>query len=231
MPRTNTIGETISAHDEHEDCPRPAPVTTSDAERAAPTSSLPDWSECAMRVANSDFLAKRVAEGGYGPEHDSKLATELHRFIYEYDDADAYRSAWFLHRLEKLINEVKSQPDLPIDFKQATDQGGWQLVPKEPTPEMIAAMAVIECTATCINRFDDDTEEEVPILGMAGSEEAYAAMLAAASPYPDDIVVGPCICGSWPGGKCLKCPRIAAAPTLQGVADGDAVGGKSGEKL
>ena len=28
-------------------------------------------------------------------------------------------------------------------------------------------------------------------------------------PYPEGIVVGPCICGSWPGGKCLKCPRTA----------------------
>jgi hypothetical protein len=28
-------------------------------------------------------------------------------------------------------------------------------------------------------------------------------------PYPEGNVVGPCICGSWPGGKCLKCPRIA----------------------
>jgi hypothetical protein len=27
-------------------------------------------------------------------------------------------------------------------------------------------------------------------------------------PYPEGNVVGPCICGSWPGGKCLKCPCI-----------------------
>lgn len=30
--------------------------------------------------------------------------------------------------------------------------------------------------------------------------------------YPEGYVVGPCICGSWPGGKCLKCPRIASQP-------------------
>lgn len=23
--------------------------------------------------------------------------------------------------------------------------------------------------------------------------------------YPTIEVVGPCVCGSWPGGKCLKC--------------------------
>jgi hypothetical protein len=32
--------------------------------------------------------------------------------------------------------------------------------------------------------------------------------------YPEGDVVGPCVCGSWPGGKCLKCPRITQ-PTAQ----------------
>jgi len=45
------------------------------------------------------------------------------------------------------------------------------LVPREPTPEMIAAMAVIDATMK-ING--------VPTLGMGGAEDAYAAMLAAA---------------------------------------------------
>lgn len=26
--------------------------------------------------------------------------------------------------------------------------------------------------------------------------------------YPTGDVVGPCVCGSWPGGKCLRCPVI-----------------------
>lgn len=64
-----------------------------------------------MRVDNSDFLEKRKTEGGYGPEPDSLLATELHRFIYEYDDADPYRSAWFRHRLELVLNEARSTPN------------------------------------------------------------------------------------------------------------------------
>lgn len=74
----------------------------------APSNSLPSWSECQLRVANSDFIEKRVREGGYGADQDSKLATQLHRFIYEYDDADPYRSAWFLHRLELLLNETRA---------------------------------------------------------------------------------------------------------------------------
>lgn len=28
--------------------------------------------------------------------------------------------------------------------------------------------------------------------------------------YPSGIVYGPCVCGSWPGGKCLKCQVVAA---------------------
>lgn len=77
----------------------------------APPNNLPTWTECALRVANSDFIAKRIAEGGHGPEADSKLATELHRFIYEYDDADPYRSAWFLHRLELVLAEARAAPN------------------------------------------------------------------------------------------------------------------------
>lgn len=61
-----------------------------------------------MRVENSDYIAQRIAEGGYGPEKDDKLASALHRFIYEYDDLDPVRSAWFLHRLELVLNEAKA---------------------------------------------------------------------------------------------------------------------------
>ena len=71
----------------------------------APSHSLPDWGECALRVGNSNFTEKRQREGGYGPEPDSMLATQLHRFIYEYDDSDPYRSAWFMHRLELMLVE------------------------------------------------------------------------------------------------------------------------------
>lgn len=74
----------------------------------APPNNLPRWEDCALRVSNSDLIAKRVAEGGYGAEPGSLLATELHRFIYEYDDMDPYRSAWFMHRLELVLNEARA---------------------------------------------------------------------------------------------------------------------------
>lgn len=83
--------------------------TEGDIEREpAPKHGLPDHAECALRVSNSDFIEKRVAEGGYGPEPDSLLASDLHRFIYEYDDADPYRSSWFMHRLELVVQEVRA---------------------------------------------------------------------------------------------------------------------------
>jgi len=28
------------------------------------------------------------------------------------------------------------------------------------------------------------------------------------APYPAGDVVGPCICGSWPGGECLRCRTL-----------------------
>jgi hypothetical protein len=53
-------------------------------------------------------------------------------------------------------------------------------------------------------------------------------------PYPEGDVVGPCICGSWPGGKCLKCPRITppqrtwvglTAEEIEDIVeDGDGIG-------
>ncbi|MDP3859867.1 MAG: DUF3850 domain-containing protein [Stagnimonas sp.] len=97
----------------------------------APANSLPFWSECALRVHNSDFINKRIAEGGHGAEPDSLLATELHRFIYEYDDADPYRSAWFMHRLELVLKEATQQPASaqaePVAYRYKHDgQGHWR---------------------------------------------------------------------------------------------------------
>jgi hypothetical protein len=50
----------------------------------------------------------------------------------------------------------------------------WKKVPVEPTPEMIAAMAVEEATGTC---------DGVPTIGMSGASLAYDSMIAAAPEY------------------------------------------------
>lgn len=60
---------------------------------------------------------------------------------------------------------------------------GWKLVPIEPTPEMVAAMAVVR--ATSVHQEDG---RKYHCVGMSGACEAYEAMLAAtpdpASPAP-----------------------------------------------
>ena len=53
--------------------------------------------------------------------------------------------------------------------------------------------------------------QEVQRLGQEIEQEPVA--------YPDGDVVGPCICGSWPGGKCLKCPRITTPPQRKPLTD------------
>jgi hypothetical protein len=106
--------------DHHPDCDKAEQQPV--ALEPAPDNSLPKWDECAMRCENSKFFAKSVEEGGHGPDHDSKLASALHRFIYEYDDADTYRSSWFLHRLEQVVNECKS-PQPPRAEATLAQQG------------------------------------------------------------------------------------------------------------
>ncbi len=78
----------------------------------APKNNLPSWDECAKRVENSKYVEDRILSGGVGFEEKCDYASELHRFIYEYDDADPYKSAWFLHRLEILVSEIRLQAAL-----------------------------------------------------------------------------------------------------------------------
>ena len=46
---------------------------------------------------------------------------------------------------------------------------------------------------------------------LAGIDRVLAREQEAQPAYPEGEVVGPCVCGSWPGGKCLKCRWIPAA--------------------
>lgn len=39
-----------------------------------------------------------------------------------------------------------------------------------------------------------------------------ASRAAGRPPYPEGIVNGPCVCGSWPGGECLKCEWTGQIP-------------------
>lgn len=87
-----------------------------DEREPAPPNNLPDFEECARLIENAEFRARAAAglEGAVLMTIDqSPEPTELHRFIHEYDDADSYRSAWFMHRLEKVVNEAAALATKP----------------------------------------------------------------------------------------------------------------------
>jgi len=79
----------------------------------APKHNLPNWKECALRVGNQKYLADKgaIKDGKIVDDfyYDALLPEQIHAFIYEYDDSDEYKSSWFLHRLELLLNETKQQ--------------------------------------------------------------------------------------------------------------------------
>jgi hypothetical protein len=89
----------------------PIQMLDADPQEPAPPNTLPSWDECCLIIDNAEF-GKRASAGLEGSVLDTPPTTpeptELHRFIHEYDDADPYRSAWFLHRLERLLNEVRA---------------------------------------------------------------------------------------------------------------------------
>ena len=93
---------------------------------SAPENSLPAWSECNLIIQNDDFR-KRAEAGLEGQVLDTPrttpVPTELHRFIHEYDDADPYRSAWFLHRLECVLKE-STTPYVATQRQQRTAAEG-----------------------------------------------------------------------------------------------------------
>jgi hypothetical protein len=109
-------------------------------EAPAPSNNLPSWTECSRIIENHAFR-ERAAQGLEGSVLDlpptSPKPTALHRFIYEYDDADSYRSAWFLHRLELLINEVRAAPTVEAGGEETPVA---RLLPRPGSPEASAML-------------------------------------------------------------------------------------------
>ena len=46
------------------------------------------------------------------------------------------------------------------------------------------------------------------IIKAAGDDDSFDLVNRSLPEFPPGDVVGPCICGSWPGGKCFRCPLI-----------------------
>ncbi len=108
----------------------PAPVPAGEVVREpAPPHSLPAWNECDTIIKNHEFRqrAKAGLEGQVlDTAQESPEPSALVRFIHEYDDADRYRSAWFMHRLEQVLQEA-THP-MPASAVDGRD-GGESFVP------------------------------------------------------------------------------------------------------
>jgi hypothetical protein len=124
--------------------------------------------------------------------------TDLRRIHQRVTGANRFDQStlMLMREVEHAVNE-KHAAALPIDFKQATDQGASPLI----------ARALAEWN-----------EDDGPVMWWAWCGHDWAGE--------------PAFCGTpndsdWPGYH-THWTVHPAAPTLQGVADGDAVGGKSG---
>lgn len=60
------------------------------------------------------------------------------------------------------------------------------------------------------DREDGGGPYEVRTLYKQQHAQAAQSSSTATPEYPKGEVVGPCVCGSWPGGECLKCQQMAA---------------------
>lgn len=143
--------------------PNPAPVTTSDAERAAFEAWLPAYWNRESYTADDEEGCKLYCE-------------------------DWVQGAW------AMWNHLRSAA-LRIDFKQATEQGGWQPIATAPKGEK-----VILFSERC---------KDISIDDWRYYERYNQPMFTHWQPLP-------------------AAPQSEEGSLFLGVADGDAVGGKSG---
>ena len=78
---------------------------------AAPSSNLPTWRDSMIRVQNRIYIKVNGLENDDFLNDEETMSNVLHEFIYEYDCTDEYKSAWWRHRLEKLVKAIKENPD------------------------------------------------------------------------------------------------------------------------
>ena len=151
-----------------------APALADDEDREpAPPHGLPSWHEC-NRIIENDSFRKRAAAGLEGAVLDlpevTPTPTALHRFIQEYDDSDPYRSDWFMHRLELVLNEAKASP--------------------APVPAPDAQLLIDNFKAAHVEwlSVDGDAEDGVPYARAGEVLAAAEAKLGAALTFPSPAV-------------------------------------------
>lgn len=177
--------------------PNPAPVTTSDAERAAFEAWLPTYWNRETYTADDEESGKLYCE-------------------------DWVQGAW------AMWNHLRSTA-LRIDFKQATDQGGWQPIataPRDGKP-IILGFEMDEEYGGFVGqgRWHEEDHDGPDNMGHdAGFMDDQFDFFKCARSFGNPAY-------QHNGLQPTHWQPLPAAPTLQGVADGDAVGGKSGEKL
>lgn len=67
-----------------------------------------------------------------------------------------------------------------------------------------------DCQATVIDSLKAQKENLEQLVRMYRERDKEDRLAASShAQYPKGQIVGPCICGSWPGGECLKCRRVS----------------------
>ena len=74
----------------------------------APKSNLPSWGKYKSMCTEILYADGRYIDGiSVDNVTNYDIGNPIVGFIYEYDDLDDYKSAWFRYRLERLIDYVR----------------------------------------------------------------------------------------------------------------------------
>lgn len=119
-----------------------------------------------------------------------------------------------LRSLADQLEQANPKPQIiELDFKQATEL--LEMYAGEPA---VIGLSVGDGHSGrgIYAHYIEVPEEGAEFLGVADDEAmpSSATQAAGRPEYPVGEVVGPCVCGSWPGGECLKCEWIPAAPAV-----------------
>lgn len=121
----------------------------------------------------------------------------------------AYRQGW---KDRATYTVVPIAPTQGADARPVAIPEGWRMrndgdavvVQKEGLGGVVAHADGESIASTILHQLVID------LLATRDAEASDAPESVGLPPYPSGQVVGPCVCGSWPGGACLKCKVIPA---------------------